>query len=54
MVIKSRKMTTLRHVARMREMRNVYKILIGQPDGKRTLEDLGLGGKIILKWISRK
>jgi hypothetical protein len=25
------------HVARMGEMRNVYKILVGEPDGKGTL-----------------
>jgi hypothetical protein len=27
-----------RHVVRMGEMRNVYKILIGKPEGKRLLE----------------
>jgi len=37
-VIKSRKMRWLRHVAYMGEVRNAYKILVGSPEGKRTLE----------------
>jgi hypothetical protein len=35
MVIKSRRMRWTRHVARMEEMRNAYKILIGKPVRKR-------------------
>jgi hypothetical protein len=31
-------------------MKNVHKILVGKPEGKRPLENLGLDGKIILKW----
>jgi hypothetical protein len=27
---------------------NAYKILVGKPEGKRTREDLGVDGKIIL------
>jgi hypothetical protein len=34
-------------------MRNVYKILVQKPEGKRPLGDLGVDGRI-LKWISRK
>jgi hypothetical protein len=34
-----------------REMRNAYKILAGKPNGK-SLEDLCVDGRIILKWIS--
>jgi hypothetical protein len=26
-------------------------MLIGKPEGKRTLEDLGVDGRIILEWI---
>jgi hypothetical protein len=37
-VIKSRKMTSMGHVARMGEMRNAYIILVGKPEGKRPLE----------------
>jgi hypothetical protein len=38
----------------MREMISAYNILIGKPEGKRPLEDLSVGGKIILEWIFRK
>jgi hypothetical protein len=31
-----------------------YKILIGKSEGKRSLEDLGVGGRIILKWMLGK
>jgi hypothetical protein len=37
-VIKSRRMRRAGHVARMGEMRNVCKILVGKPKGKRPLE----------------
>jgi hypothetical protein len=33
-VIKPRRMTLAGHVARMRDMRNVYGILVGKPEGK--------------------
>jgi hypothetical protein len=36
-VIKSRRMRWVVHVARMRDMRNAYSILIGKPEGKRPL-----------------
>jgi hypothetical protein len=29
----------------------VYRILLGNSEGKRPLEDLDVGGKIILKWV---
>jgi hypothetical protein len=35
--IKSRKMRWARHVARMGEGRNVYRVLAGKPEEKRTL-----------------
>jgi ribosomal protein L10 len=34
---KPRRMKWARHVARMGEKRNVYRILVGKPEGKRTL-----------------
>jgi hypothetical protein len=35
--IKSRKMMWARHVTRMGEGRNVYRVLVGKPEGKRPL-----------------
>jgi hypothetical protein len=36
-VIKSKRMSWTGHVARMEEMRNAFKILIGKSEGKRPL-----------------
>jgi hypothetical protein len=36
-VIKSRRMRWTRHIARMRERRNTYKILVGRPERNRPL-----------------
>jgi hypothetical protein len=36
-IIKSRRMRWARHVARMGEKRNVYRLLVGNPEGKRPL-----------------
>jgi hypothetical protein len=36
-VIKSRRMRWARHVARMGEMRDTYRVLAGKPEGKRPL-----------------
>jgi hypothetical protein len=36
-LIKSRRMRWAGHVARMREKRNAYRLLVGKPDGKRPL-----------------
>jgi hypothetical protein len=52
-VIKSRRMRCAGHVARMRERRGVYKILVGKPEGKRPLGRSGVDGRIILRWIFR-
>jgi hypothetical protein len=35
-IIKSRRMRWAGHVARMREKRNVYRLLVGKPEGKET------------------
>jgi hypothetical protein len=50
-IIKSRRMRRARHVARLGEMRDVYKILVGKPEGKRPLGILSVCGGIILEWI---
>jgi hypothetical protein len=44
-IIKSRKMRWAGHVARMEEKRNVYRLLVGKPEGKRTL------GRRRRRWI---
>jgi hypothetical protein len=36
-MIKSRRMRWAGHVARMGEKRNAYRILVGNPEGKRLL-----------------
>jgi len=41
------------HVACIGERRGTYGALVGKPEGDY-LEDLGIGGKIILKQILRK
>jgi hypothetical protein len=38
----------------MVEIKNVYKILVGKPEGKRPLRSIGADGRLILKWILRK
>jgi hypothetical protein len=36
-IIKSRRMMWAGHVVRMGEKRNVYRLLVGRPEGKRPL-----------------
>jgi hypothetical protein len=52
-VIISRRMRWARHVARMREGRGAYRILVGRLEGRNHLEDPGVDGRIILKWIRK-
>jgi hypothetical protein len=49
-MIKSRKLRWSGNVARM-EKRNTYRILVGNPEEKRTLGDQDVDGWTILKWI---
>jgi len=53
-VIKSKRMRWVGHVPRMGEERGVYRVLVGKPEGKRPLGDLGIDGWIILGRISRR
>jgi len=40
------------HVASMEKKRNVYRVLVVKPEGKRTpLEDLAVDRMTMLKWI---
>jgi hypothetical protein len=49
--IKARRMRWAGHVARMGEGRNVYRVLVGKPEGKRHLEDQGIAGRMGTSWI---
>jgi len=53
-VIKSRRMRSPGHVVRMGEERGVYRVLVGKPEEGDHWGDLGVDGRIILGWISRK
>jgi hypothetical protein len=49
--IKSRRMRWAEHVARVGEERNVYKVLVGEPEGKNHSEDQGVDGRMESEWI---
>jgi len=49
-----RKMRLAWYVARLRGRRGVYRIWVGKPEGKNHLEDPGLDGGIILRWVLGK
>jgi hypothetical protein len=38
----------------MGERRGACRVLVGKPEGRRILEDAGVDGRIILKWIFEK
>jgi hypothetical protein len=50
-LIKSWRMRWARHVTRLGEKMNAYRILVGKPEGNRPLEDQGIGEWTILKWM---
>jgi hypothetical protein len=52
-MIKSRRVRWVGLLARMGEMRNVYKGLVGKSERKRSLEKPGVDGRIILNCILR-
>jgi hypothetical protein len=53
-VIKSRRMTLAGHVAHVMEKRNTYRVLVGRPEGRHRLEDLGIDGRMVLKLNLKK
>jgi hypothetical protein len=50
-VLKSRRMRWAEDVTPTGDRRGAYSILMGKPEGKSHLEDLGIDRRIILKWI---
>jgi hypothetical protein len=42
------------HVTRIGERRGAYRVLVGKSESKRPLENTGLDGRIILRWILKK
>jgi len=47
-VIKARRMRWAGHVARMGEESGAYRVLVGKPEGKRSLQEVGCG---YVDWI---
>jgi hypothetical protein len=45
-MVKSRRMSWAGHVARIRENRNAYRLLVGKPEGKRPL------GRPRRRWVN--
>jgi hypothetical protein len=50
-IIKSRMVRWADHVAPVGKKRNAYRILVGNQKERYHLEDLDVGGRIILRWI---
>jgi hypothetical protein len=48
--IKSRRMRCAGHVARVGGGRNVYRVLVGKPEGKNHLKDQDVDGRMGSKW----
>jgi hypothetical protein len=46
-------MRWVEHVARIADRRGAYRVLVGTPEGKRPLGNLGAEGRIILNLFSR-
>jgi hypothetical protein len=54
LVIRSRILKWKERVVCMGNRRGACRVLVGKPEGKNHLEDPGLDGRIVLKWIFSK
>jgi hypothetical protein len=50
-VTKSRKIRWAGHIARTGAVRNSYRSVFIEREGRKHYRDIGVDGKIILKWI---
>jgi hypothetical protein len=53
-VTKSKRTRCVRHVARVREKRNIYRTFLGKYEGRGYCEELGVDRRTILILVSRK
>jgi hypothetical protein len=53
-VIKAKRPSFVKHVARMYENKNAYRALKGKPEGKGELAIVGIDGMMTLKWNLQK
>jgi hypothetical protein len=52
-VIKPGMVRWAEQVARLGEVRNAHKILVGNPEERHHFQDLGVDGRLLLEWILR-
>ena len=52
--IESEKKLLVEHIAHMGDSRDLYRVLVGKKTERDHLEDPGVDGRIILRWIFRK
>jgi hypothetical protein len=50
-MVKSRRMRWVGHVAQMGDRSGAYRVLVGDLRDRDHLEDLGIDGRIISKWM---